>query len=619
DYTPGLSNTQGEGHRDAVVFRGVRSTADFYIDGVRDDVQYYRSLYNVERVEILRGPSALYFGRGGTGGIMNRVMKKPVIGEDFRDLDFSVDSFGANISQFDWNQSLSENFSFRLNTFYEYLNNHRDFFDGNRFGINPTLAIELDPDTRLDFSYEFNDHERFIDRGIPTGANGRPVSAFADTVFGDSELNESDFQSHTFRATLNRQFNDIWNGRVTAFYGHYDKRYQNFYASNYNQATDQVTIDGYVDTTARQNLVFSGDMVGKFDTGEIGHTVILGAEYINTSSDQNRFNSFWDTTADDEEIFNAGNFRLQGGRGINAAGNPATNSFSADLADDTRVNIETKSIFLQDEIALGDQWEVVVGARFDIFDIDVFNAVNGETRTRTDQEISPRIGVIYKPIENISIYGSHSESFLPRSGEQYANINGDNNALDPNTYSNLEAGINWDVVDDLRIRTAIFEIKESSPQVDDTDPSQLVVVDTVTSGFEFELTGYLTDRWFVSTGYTYLDGEQVDQDGPTGLRPRELPENMFSIWNKYQATDRFGVGLGVVYQDDSFIDNGNTAVLPDYTRVDAAAYYQLSDRTRLQLNIENLFDTEYYPSSHSTHQVTVGRPINAAFSIKTSF
>ncbi|NRB73408.1 MAG: TonB-dependent siderophore receptor, partial [Verrucomicrobiales bacterium] len=585
DYTPGVTTSQGEGHRDAVVFRGQRSTADFYLDGVRDDVQYYRSLYNIERVEILRGPSALTFGRGGTGGIINRVSKKPVIGYNFGGFDASVDTFGAALFQFDWNQTLgAESYAtsgkggkggkqiisepwggFRLNAFYEHLENHRDFYDGDRFGVNPTLAILLSPDTRLDLSYEYNNFDEFIDRGIPTGANGRPVASLRDVVYGDPDQNFSTFEAHTVRASLTHDFSSRWQGRATAFYGSYDKTYQNYYASGYDQPTNIVTIDGYVDNTMRENFVLSGDLVGQFDTGNIGHTVLIGAEYINQSSDQNRYNTMWDTTGNDKEMFNASTFALRNGSGINSVGNRATNDFTTSLNDDTRATVDTYSFFLQDEIALGDYVDVVLGARFDSFDIEVFDAVSGTTLTRQDDEISPRLGLVGKPTENVSIYGSYSETFLPRSGEQFASLGKGADALNPDVFSNLEAGIKWDIEDDLGLRLAVFEMEQSSPQPADGNPATLDVIDTETTGFEAELTGFVTDNWFVSTGYTYLDGEQVNRMGATGLRPREMPEHMFSIWNQFQVSERLGLGLGVVYQGESFANNGNTAILPSYT------------------------------------------------------
>ena len=214
---------------------------------------------------------------------------------------------------------------------------------------------------------------------------------------------------------------------------------------------------------------------------------------------------------------------------------------------------------------------------------------------------------------------SYSESFLPRSGEQFANINGDNNQLDPDTFTNLEFGVKWDFEQGLSLTAAVFENEQSSPQVADDDPSTLDVIDSEISGFELQLNGQFTDSWSAVASYTSLDGEQVSRSGPTGLDPRELPENMFSLWNKFQISDRFGLGLGVTYQDESFINNGNSAVLPSYTRADASAYYDISEKLRVQVNIENLTDELYFPNSHSTHQATVGAPINALLTLSGKF
>ncbi|MCR9270474.1 MAG: TonB-dependent siderophore receptor [Hyphomonadaceae bacterium] len=617
NYTPGVNTSQGEGHRDAIVFRGVRSTADFFIDGVRDDVQYYRPLYNLEQVEILRGPNALLFGRGGTGGILNRVTKKADLDETFTGYQASLDSFGAFGAQIDSNFILNDSSAFRLNAMYESLENHRDFYDGERFGINPTARFQLAPLTTLDVSYEYVDHERFIDRGIPTGANGEPVEAFEDIVFGDPELNTTTLEAHLFRAMLQHRFSDNLKGRFSAFYGDYDKFYENFYASAFDPTTNIVGIDGYVDTTQRQNLILSGDLIGEFQTGRIGHTIVSGVEYIDTQNDNDRFNPVWSGSNDDVEFFNVMRpLSFSGGVGINASGNPTTVAFS-DFNDDTAAELQVFSAYIQDEIEISDQLDVIIGARFDSFDITVDNLdpANLETRSRTDEEISPRFGLVYKPVENVSFYGSYSESFLPRSGEQFANINGDANRLDPDTFTNLEAGVKWDFVPGVSFTAAVFEIEQESPVVSDTDAERLDIIKTTVDGFEVQLQGQVTEQWFVSAGYSYLDGAQADGT----LRPRELPENMFSLWNAYQVTDRFGLGLGLTYQDESFINNSNTAVLPSYTRVDAAAYYDVSEDLRLQLNIENLTDELYFPDSHSTHQATVGAPLNAKITISGRF
>lgn len=622
EYLPGVSMSQGEGHRDAVVFRGVRSTADFFIDGVRDDVQYYRPLYNLEQLEVLRGPNALLFGRGGTGGILNRVTKKANTGENFSQLTGYADSFGAGGLQGDVNIGLSDTVAFRVNAMAEGLDNHRDHYDGERVGINPTVRMMVSEATRLDVSYEYVDHERFIDRGIPTGSNGEPVERFDRVVFGDPDVNLTSLEAHIFIANLQHRFSDSMKGQLTAFYGDYDKLYQNFYAASYSESNspDVVTLDGYVDTTQRDNLIFSGNLIKELAFVGMSHRFLVGAEYVDTSSNQDRWNTYWSETADDRETFMVTRpMGIVGGSGVNALGVQTVNDFTVDLNDDTRVGIEVVSVYVQDEMAVTESLDLVLGARFDQFEIDVFNVPASESRSKREEEVSPRIGVVYKPMQNMSLYASYSESFLPRSGEQFANINGSKNQLDADTFANTEIGFKWDISSSLSFTAAIFEIEQESPQVADSDPDTLDVIKSETDGFELQLEGQITDAWYVSAAYSFLDGEQMGRSGPTGLRPRELPENMFSVWNFVQFTANLGMGIGLTYQDESFINNSNTARLPSYTRVDAAIYYEWSDDWRIQLNVENLGDTDYYPSSHSTHQATVGAPFNARIAITKDF
>ena len=617
DYTPGVNTSQGEGHRDSVVFRGVRSTADFYIDGNRDDVQYYRALYNVEQVEILRGPNALLFGRGGTGGILNRVSKKATIDQQFVNYNVSANTFGAYNLQLDTNIDTGEDSAVRINAMYESLDNHRDFFDGDRYGFNPTARFQLSDDTILDLSYEYIDHERFIDRGIPTGANGEPVEAFENIVFGDPENNYQTLDADVFRANIQHNFSDNLKGNFNAFYGNYDKVYANFYAADFAPETNVVTLDGYIDETERENLILSANLVGEFATGSIEHTVIFGGEFINTESDQNRLNPVFDSNGDDQEAFLVNRpLDFRGLTGTNAAGTTVTTAFSA-LNDDTRVDLDVYSFYVQDEIALSENFDLVLGARFDSFDIEVFDARPEvlETRNRTDEEVSPRAGLVYKPQENISIYASYSESFLPRSGEQYANINGDADSLDPDTFTNQEIGVKWDFADSMSFTAAIFENQQTSLDNDPTDPEGFIEVDSDVSGFELQLQGYITDKWFVTANYSNLDGENA-----SGVELRELPENTMSVWTTYQVSDVLGFGVGATYQDESFVVTAtDSPVLPSYTRVDASAYYELNNGMRLQLNVENLTDTLYFPNAHSRHQATVGAPINARLSVIGSF
>ncbi len=614
NYTPGVSNSQGEGHRDAIVFRGIRSTADFFVDGIRDDVQYYRPLYNIEQLEILRGPNALFFGRGGTGGIVNRVTKKGVIGENFNAYVIGANSFGATDVQLDSNIGINESAAFRINLFYEGLENHRDFFDGDRYGANPTFRFQPTENTTIDLSYEYIDHDRFIDRGIPTGDNNKPVEDFENIVFGDPKLNESTLEAHIIRAIVQHSFSANLKANFSTSYGDYDKFYENLYASAYNETTNIVTLDGYADATDRQNTVLSGNLIGEFFTGEIEHTFVFGAEYINTSSDQNRDNTFWSTITNpgrtDLQTFDPTRpLSINGGVGVNSNGDPTTVTYS-DPNDDTRADIDVYSFYIQDEIQILEQVQLVLGARFDSFDVNVKDVENNTQGSQRDEKVTPRLGIVYKPRENLSVYASYSETFLPQSGEQFADL-GDE-GLDPDEFINLEAGVKWDFSKTLSLTTSIFEIQQDIIDSDGGGGSR--TEESEITGFEVQLQGLITDKWFISAGYSFLDGE-LDN----GNRPRELPENMFSVWNTYQLTNEFGLGLGLIYQNESFIEEDNVKRLPSYVRIDAAAYYNVSENVRLQLNIENLTDELYFPNSHANHQATVGAPINARFSVSGRF
>jgi catecholate siderophore receptor len=616
DYTPGVNMNQGEGHRDAVVFRGILSTADFFVDGVRDDVQYYRSLYNVEQVEILRGPNALLFGRGGAGGVLNRVTKKAEIGQDFNAYSLSLDTFGASEVYLDRNVAIDETTAFRVNAYVDTFENHRDFSDGSGYGVNPSFKFALSDQTTLDVSLEKIDYDRFIDRGIPS-VDGKPVDALNDVVFGDSDLNKSEFESLSIRALLQHSFSDTLKGIFTASHIDYDKLYQNLYAKSYNATTNIATLDGYVDTTERQNLVLSGNLVAEFESGDIKHTLLFGAEYSSSDSENDRYTDVWGGST--LKTFDANGPFTTNGQGIDSTGAATSVSFpNSGLYDETTTDISVFSLYVQDEIELSDQLTVILGARFDSFDIEVegqawnkgAGALENVTGSQKDEEFTPRAGIVYKLEENISLYASYSQTFVPQSGEQFANLG--TPGLDPDEFTNLEAGMKWDIADDQSVTFAIFDITQDL--VEGTNNNSSIVEDEI-QGFEAQYLGRISDRWTVSAGYTYLTGEDSDGD-----RPGELPKSSFSIWNSYQLNEKLGLGLGAIYQGESTPKGGAVkGTVPSFTRVDAAAYYQLSENLRLQLNVENLLDEDYYPHAYSTHQFTVGAPINATVSIKGTF
>lgn len=627
DYTPGVTNSQGEGHRDSAVIRGVRTTQDFYRDGIRDDVQYYRPLYNIEQVEVIRGSDALLSGFGGGYGLINRVSKKGKIGEDFTVFEGSIDTFGETNVQLDKNFNLNDGTAFRINLFLENLENHRDFYYGDGFGVNPVLKYDLSDGSTLDLSYEYLNQERFIDRGIPTGANNKPVESLKDIVFGDSTENFSMHEAHIFRAIFAHELTDSLEGRLSASHSSHDKLYQNLYVddSGYPRSpANTVMLDGYKDTTQRSSGILSYEVSGEIESAGIVHNVIAGIQYLNTDNDNDRYNTAFSGNAnsDKEVLALTRPLGISGGSGTNSSGTATVNQGYGShtyLDDKTFADVDVLSFYINDEMALTDSLTLFLGVRFDDMRFDVVDAISSSNSGQDrDFTTSPRVGLTFDATNEAMLYAAYSESFAPKAGDQYAKLESTHSSLDPDTFDNREFGVRYDLPMGLTLSAAYFEIEANKPSYVSAMVTKMIK--SVVTGFEISLTGSLTDKWFLSAGYTGLDA--CDQNGN---RLREAPKSAFSIWNNYLVSDRLAVNLGLVYQDESLMKNpksdGTTyaATLPEYTRVDVGASYGLTENTRVRLHVENLFDELYFPHSHSINQASVGAPIHATFGVTSSF
>ena len=608
-YTPGVNTSQGEGHRDSVVFRGVRSTADFFQDGVRDDVQYYRSLYNVEQVEILRGPNALLFGRGGTGGIINRVTKKAVVGETFTAHDVGIDSFGAADIALDTNFQLKNGAALRINLHSDSLANHRDHYDGNRVGFNPTMTLKVSPETTVFLSYEYADHERFIDRGIPT-INGSPDESLSDIVFGNSSANVQTLEATIMRAQVEHTLSDTSKANFSFTSSSFDKLYQNIYASGYDGTL--VTMDGYYDPTERDNTIMSANLVNELSLGGVVHTLLIGAEFIQTDNENLRYDANWSTTNDDNEIFN---ITRPMDFTVNSGGVATALDYVTKLNRQTASDISVTSIFIQDQIDLSDNWKLMVGGRLDDFDITVDDIKNGTSESRNDNTFSPRAGVIYKPQENVSLYLSYSESFLPRSGEQFKALSATSARLDPDVFESTEIGMKVALNENISLNAAYFDSEQVRAERDNDTGETSEVRGLTVDGFEIELKGRVVDNLNLAIAYSDLSGETS-----SGGIPREIPEHTLSAFVAWEVNEKLSVGLGLTQQGESKIkDNTPGLVLPEYTRVDLSAYYQVAPNLSVQMNVENLMDELYFPHSHSTHQASVGESVNSRVSLRWTY
>lgn len=626
-YTPGASIGQGEGNRDQVTIRGQNTSADFFVDGIRDDVQYFRPLYNIERVEIHKGPNAMIFGRGGGGGIVNRVTKSPIADSQFGEATASVDSFGAYYLSGDLNLPVGDTAAFRINGLYEEFNNHRNFYDGRRFAINPTFGAELDENNRILLSYEYVDDNRAVDRGNPAELRAAgnacsfadacgPLTGYRDTLFGQPGTNRTTLQAHIVKLRVEHDFSDELSFNSTTQYGNYDKLYRNVYPVDARSndirltpAANSVTLDGYVDTTDRENYITQGNLLWTGDTGILGHSLLLGYEIGKQQSANARRDIFFAASNDDQVVV-----PLTDPIAVPAFTFPAFNR-------STISDLKFVSLYVQDQISIGDHFEIIGGVRFDRFDIDVNDIQKGLLLNRTDEKFSPRFGAIYKPQENISIYASYAKSFLPRSGDQFLTLNPTNANLAPETFENYEIGVKWDLTPGLSLTTALFRLDRDDQSILLDNQGNTTLSGSRTEGVEFQLVGKLTDQWQINAGYSYLDGQQRNRNtvGGQDLRLFQVPEHMISLWTKYEFTEKFAGGFGVTHQSSQFATNDNTVRIPAFTRVDAALYYDVSEKVQVQLNVENLLDETYYPAVHNNDNISTGEPLNARLTVKFGF
>ncbi len=613
-YVPGTTIGQGEGNRDQITLRGQNTTADFFLDGVRDDVQYFRSLYNIERVEILKGPFAMIFGRGGSGGVINRVQKTPSSEALALGGTLSANSFGAWDVSADVNAPIGGGAAFRLNANYESLDNHRDFFGGERYAINPYAAVDLGR-WKLGLSYEYVNDDRVTDRGVPSiatapGQPNRPLPGHRDTFFGVPGVNRTGLEAHIVKARLDGALTDALSWSTTLLYGDYDKYYTNVYANGAATGpAGTVALSSYTDATERQNFIAQSNLLWDVDLGAIGNRILLGLEYGDQDSTNQRRNGTLSNST-----LNLANIVYP------------TVTFGAPTRN-TESRVRFFSAYAQDQIAFGPHVDLVLGLRYDRFEIEGTDLI-GTPRpfARTDEKVSPRLGLILKPRENISFYGSYSRSFLPRSGDQFLTLapaSGSSPAqedLTPERMVNYEVGAKWDIRPDLNLTLALFQLDRNNTAVPVAGvPGSQFLTDTRTRGVEVALVGRIAPNWQVSGGYTYQDAHRKNDDS---IRLGQVPKHQVALWNRYDVNANVGVGLGVVHQSSQFaaIRTAPTVTrLPAFTRVDAALFFKANERVEFQVNVENLLDENYFSDAHNVNNITPGAPINARFTARIKY
>ena len=616
-YVPGANVHQGEGNRDQFILRGVSTSADLYVDGVRDDAQVFRDLYNLERVEVLKGTAGMIFGRGGAGGVINRVTKQPLFGP-VREASLTVGSWDQYRASVDVGDAVGAAAAWRLNAMAENSGSFRDGVDLERWAVNPTVTFLLGPRSTLTIGYEHLRDDRTADRGIPA-RNGRPFDTDPSNFFGNSD------QSHALSvvdgayAVLDHEFGGGVRFRNTLRATRYDKFYQNVYPDNANassvNAAGNLRLAAYNNANDRTNVFNQSDFTWKLRSGAIEHSLLAGLEVGHQDSTNKRNTGFFGPLATDTLIVVPASAPFAIAQRFQPNGSDADNNVRADIA----------GVYVQDQVTFTPEWKLVAGLRYDHFRTTFDDRRTTTTPTdlaRTDNGLSPRLGVIWSPTPGSTYYASYSYSFLP-SGEQLS-LAPNTADLAPETATNYEIGAHWDVLPQLALSAAIFRLdRDDVRSPDPANPGFFVKTGQQrTEGFELGAQGEVTPSWLVYGGYAYLHGRitKTTSAATAGAKLQLVPEHSFSLWNRVNFGANWAAGLGVIYQSSSFTTLDNVVELPGFARADAALYYTFAGgKTRLALNVENLFDRKYYPTADGNNNISPGAPRNVRVTLSSAF
>jgi catecholate siderophore receptor len=641
-YVPGVAVHQGEGNRDELVIRGVDSSANFFVNGFRDDVQYFRDLYNAQSVEILKGPSAITFGRGAGGGLLNRTLKE-ADGTRVYEATAQTGSWGDRRVTLDAGQAINENVAARLNVFYEGADAFRDFNHLERYGINPTVTLRPDDSTKIKLSYEYFHDGRTADRGNPSqqvvGGASRfnPTTPFApngdfSTFFGSPALNKATATVQTGMAIIEHDFDNGLTVRNGTFAADYKKFYQNVYPANgplsgaVNPADTAFNLGAYQHTTNRDNVFNQTDFVYKTWVGAFHHTVGFGTEFgRQTGVDIRNTGDFPSSTSpiglSNTIVMNPFAPTYFGPVTFIHHYTPTDIGDGVKAADsNSRYGLNIQSAYLRDTIDISRGLQLIGAARYDRFDMSALDMNTNIQRARLDNLVSPAAAVIVKPRDELSIYGAYSISYLPSTGDQFSALNNGQLILQPQKFENKEAGLKWNIFPKLLLQTAIYQLDRTNqpiPVPNAPTGSGLAIPNgaTVVRGFEASLNGYITDYWQSQLGYAYTNARIAKDLTASGVVPpivagnrvQLVPYNQIAWWNKFKFTEMWSAGVGIIYFGDSYATNDDTVRLPAFVRVDAGLYANIDQNWKAQLTVENIFNTNYWASADGDNNISPGQ------------
>lgn len=591
---PGITFGAGEGgggQGEQLRIRGFTANSDLYVDGIRDATPANnRDPFNLEQVEVVKGAASAYSGRGSTGGTVNMVSKAPRM-QAFTAGTLTVGTASTKRVTADINRPLEgigiDGTAVRLNVMaHDAGVSGRDEVENQRWGVAPSIAFGLGTPTRVTLSALYSKDDNVPDYGLPV-LSGVIPPVDRSNWYGIRGLNQEKQEYGTVTLQIEHDAADWISLRNQTRYSE-ATRFNIVTIPRFPAGTVAFTPATTVNRgqngrdTKTISVVTQTDATLKFKTGVLDHALVVGFDLSHEKYTQRGLTI--SGTAPAANLFNP-NYNVAG---------PGWSYSGAR----TRNTGRDFGLYAIDTVKIGEQWEVVGGARYDNFKADTNTGT--ATYSLSDTMVSWQGAVVYKPVKTVSLYASASTSFNPSVEAAQSSLSATTVSLKPQENLSYEVGAKWDAIPDrLQLTAALFRTEKTN--VRETDAAGTTVIldgERRVQGIELGVVGNITDTWQVIGGYSYQDSEITKAVRYVGNEMANTPKNSFSLWSTYRLPHDITVGGGLQYVGKRQLNDANTATLDEYLLVDAMVSYQITDAVGLQLNAQNLFDKEYFDRAH---------------------
>ncbi|MEH2084034.1 MAG: TonB-dependent siderophore receptor [Nostoc sp.] len=586
-----------------------RSGGSFLRNGFREGGSIPSEIPNIEKIEVLKGPASVLYGNANPGGTINLVTKQP-LHDPFYAIDATIGSYDFYQGTIDLSGPLNDSRTvlYRLNASYLNTGSFVDFFERSNFSIAPIVSFAIGKRTRLILEGDYTQTSTVGYLGLPAlgtvlpNPNGR-IPRNRLTGEPDGVVDNSIFR---VGYRLEHQFSDNWSLQ-SAFRARIQKNKpgNEFYIvndfSNSLDSSDNRTLNrnAIINTVDNDDYDLAINLTGKFSTGSIDHQLVFGVDLSRSFLGYEQF-----STPAPLDVFNPVYRR------------PFAEPFT--FAFDGEQLTNALGIYIQDQVTLAPNLKLLLGGRFDLFEQN--NRFLSDTTSQSGDTFSPRVGIVYQPIEPISLYASYSRSFFPNSGTAF-----DGSVFEPERGTQYEVGVKADLNDRLSATLAFYHLTCSNIVTDDPLHSGFGILtgEQRSQGVEFSIGGEILPGWNIIAGYAYTDA-QITEDNvlPVGNLLANVPENAFNLWTTYEiqrgSLQGFGVGVGFFFVGERQGDLDNSFQLPSYLRTDASIFYK-RDRLRAALNLRNLFNVDYFESTTGPLSVYPGAPFTVQGTISWQF